>query len=535
MKVLFINPSVRYYDEPRHVPLGILQLLAILERDHPQIKFQLYDQNAFRIDNVLDNSTEGLDEVLKSEDFDVVAIGGLITAFRSIKLSIKKIKQIQPHVKIIAGGGFYSAIPYDIMDMMPELDYGCVGESYVTLPELLHAIDKNEDPSNVKGIFYRKEGMIKFSEPRELIADMDWLPFPAYKYAPLDIYFKNSGIIMSEESLKSKKRLDACMSLSCPFLCRFCWDLGVTSNTKMEVIDGKPEPKTGRPGRASIVRHHSAEYFANYVEHLRKDFTKIPWDEEGNGVGYPVDFIATVDENLVAHDAQTRFTWLNDVKDELWKRDLIADCIKNGVPHDPKTCDGPHYGGTSHAGLINEKTLKTLKDIGVTYLDYGLEHWDNKILRNLGKGATAEANKKAIKLTMDAGISPIPNQIIMFPDESWESLNTMLDAWEDTKIVTSPFICTPYPGAEWYIKYKDFILEQYDGSLEAFIEDLEDATKVTALLTKKFTPAEAVGIQSIMTEAAITGDFKNARRLLANSKRMKEKASLVEKSEDIVS
>tara|TARA_B110000467_G_C18314582_1_gene480573 strand:+ start:267 stop:1874 length:1608 start_codon:yes stop_codon:yes gene_type:complete len=534
LKVLFINPSVRYYDEARHVPLGILQLMAILERDHPQIQFQLYDQNAFRIDNVLDNTTEGLDEVLNSEDFDVVAIGGLITAFRSIKLSIKKIKQIQPHVKIIAGGGFYSAIPYDIMDMMPELDYGCVGESYVTLPELLHAIDKNEDPSNVKGIFYRKDGMIKFSEPRELIADMDWLPFPAYKYAPLDIYFKNSGIIMSEESLKSKKRLDACMSLSCPFLCRFCWDLGVTSNTKMEVIDGKPEPKTGRPGRASIVRHHSAEYFANYVEHLRKDFTKIPWDEEGNGVGYPVDFIATVDENLVAHDAQTRFTWLDDVKDELWKRDLIADCIKNGVPHDPKTCDGPHYGGTSHAGLINEKTLKTLKDIGVTYLDYGLEHWDNKILRNLGKGATAAANKKAIKLTMDAGISPIPNQIIMFPDESWESLNTMLDAWEDTKIVTSPFICTPYPGAEWYIKYKDFILEQYDGSLEAFIEDLEDATKVTALLTKNFTPAEAVGIQNIMSQAAITGDFKNARRLLANSKRMKEKASLVEKSENIV-
>ena len=73
MKVLFINPSVRYYDEPRHVPLGILQLLAILERDHPQIKFQFYDQNAFRIDNILDNKTEGLDEILQSEDFDVIA------------------------------------------------------------------------------------------------------------------------------------------------------------------------------------------------------------------------------------------------------------------------------------------------------------------------------------------------------------------------------------------------------------------------------------------------------------------------------
>ena len=500
----------------------MLQLMGILERDHPRIKFQLYDANAYRIDNIEKQKTGGLDEVLQSEDFDIIAIGGLITAFKSIKLTVKRVKQLQPHVKIIAGGGFFSAIPYDMMNLLPEIDYGCVGESYLTFPELVNAIDNNEDVSNVKGIFYRKDGIIKFSEPRELIPNLDWLPFPAYKYAPLDIYFKNSGIIMSEESLKSKKRLDACMSLSCPFLCRFCWDLGITSNTKMMLVDGKPEPVTGRPGKDSIIRHHSAEYFADYIEHLRKDFVNIPWDEDGNGVGYPVDFVATVDENLVAHDAQTRFTWLDDVKEELWKRDLVAECVKKGIPHDPKTCNGPHFGGTSHAGLINEKTLKTLREIGVTYLDYGLEHWDNKILRNLGKGATAESNKRAIKITMNAGISPIPNQIIMFPDETWDSLNTMLDAWEETGIVTSPFICTPYPGAEWYIKYKDFILEQYNGSLESFIEDLEDATKVTALLTKNFTPAEAVGIQNIMTRATTTGDFDNARRLLANTKRMKE-------------
>jgi radical SAM superfamily enzyme YgiQ (UPF0313 family) len=512
------------------VPLGILQLLAILERDHPQIKFQFYDQNAFRIDNILDNKTEGLDEILQSEDFDVIAIGGLITAYTSIKLTLKKIKQIQPHAKIIAGGGFYSAIPYDMMEFLLELDYGCVGEAYLTLPELLNAIDKNEDPSHVKGIFYRKDGIIKFSEPRELIPEMDWLPFPAYKYAPLDIYFKNSGIIMSEESLKSKKRLDAVMSLSCPFLCRFCWDLGVTSNTKMTLVDGKPEPVTGRPGKNSVVRHHSAKYFADYVEHMRKDFLDVPIDDEGNGIGYPVDFVACMDENLVAHNAQTKFTWLNDVKDELWKRDLIADCVKNGVPHDPKTCNGPHYGGTSHAGLINEKTLKTFQDMGFTYLDYGLEHWDNKILKNLGKGATAEANKRAMQLHINTGIQPVPNQIIMFPDESWDSLNTMLDAWEETGIVTSPFICTPYPGSEWYIKYKDFIVEQYGGKLESFINDLEDATKITALLTRKFTPSEAVGIQKIMSQASISGDFDNARRLLAISKKMKESGIIEHKT-----
>ena len=118
----------------------------------------------------------------------------------------------------------------------------------------------------------------------------------------------------------------------------------------------------------------------------------------------------------------------------------------------------------------------------------------------------------------------------MFPDETWETLNTMLDAWEKTNIVTSPFICTPYPGAEWYIKYKDYILEQYNSNLESFIEDLEDATKITAILTKEFTPAEAVGIQNIMSKAAITGDFKNARRLLDYSRKIKEQGIITHKT-----
>jgi hypothetical protein len=78
MKILFINPVVRYFDEPRHVPLGMLQLMGILERDHPKVKFQLYDANAFRIDNMETGETKGLDQVLSAEEFDVIAIGGLI-------------------------------------------------------------------------------------------------------------------------------------------------------------------------------------------------------------------------------------------------------------------------------------------------------------------------------------------------------------------------------------------------------------------------------------------------------------------------
>lgn len=522
MKVLFINPVVRYYDHPRHVPLGISQIMSILDRDHKWVNFQLYDANAHRVDDVMHGTTEGLDEVLKSDNFDVVAIGGLITAYNYIKRAVRRIKDIQPHAKVVAGGGFYTSIPYEMMTFLPEIDYGVVGEAYLTFPELLKAINDNDDVSSVKGIFYRKDGNIKFTHPRELIPEMDWLPFPAYKYAPLEIYFKYSELILSETSMTSKKRLDACFSLSCPFLCRFCWDLGITSNYEMNMVDGKPQFPGGRPGKNSVIRQHSPEYIGRYIEHLRKDYLDIPSDDGGGGIGHPIDFLGWSDENIVAHDAQTGFTWLEEIKEELWKKDLIPECVKRGIAHDSSFCNGPHYGGTSHAGVVNQKQLKTLKEIGFSYLDYGLEHWDSKILKSIGKGSTADSNKRAVKWTIEAGMRPIPNQIIMFPEESWDTLNTMLDAWKETGIVNKPFICTPYPGSEWFTKYRDYIIEQYDGSLEKFVSELEDATKVTALITRKFTPAEAVGIQNIMGEAAITGDFDNAKRLLAISKKMKE-------------
>lgn len=466
---------------------------------------------------------DGLGSVLEGEDepFDAIAIGGLITAYNYIKAAVKTCKAAMPETPIIAGGGFFSAIPYDMMGFLPELDYGIVGEAYRTFPELLRAVSAGEDKGHIRGLVYRSgrsDDPLIFTEPRELVPDMDWLPFPLYHRAPLEIYFKHSGILMSDEAMRAKKRLDACMSLSCPFLCRFCWDLGITSVRPLKRTNGgehRVDVAAGRPGKESIVRQHSAEYIGRYIEHMRDSFREYP--DAGGESGRPVDFVAWVDENVVAHDAQTGKRWLRDIEDALWKRDLIADCIKKGVDHGPD-CLGPHYGGTAHAGLANPDTLRTLKRIGFTYLDYGLEHFSMKILHPLGKGATPDANARAIKLTVDAGMAPIPNQIIMFPQETWETIGEMVDAWEKYGIVNMPFIMTPYPGAEWFETYRSDILLQYGGDLERFVMDLEDATKVTALINKQFTPAQAVGIQHILGQAAKTRDFAGARRLLALSR-----------------
>ncbi|MBI3320928.1 MAG: radical SAM protein, partial [Candidatus Omnitrophica bacterium] len=159
-----------------------------------------------------------------------------------------------------------------------------------------------------------------------------------------------------------------------------------------------------------------------------------------------------------------------------------------------------HWGGTSHVTLVRPEVLKRMKEAGCTYLDYGLETFSDRVMRTIGKGATAALNERGIRMTMEAGIRPIPNQIIGFPDEFFDSLRDCIEAWERTGIVAKPFFATPYPGSEWFAVYRDRILEQYDGDLEAFLLDLGDATKITAVISANFNAVELLGLREMMLQ-----------------------------------
>jgi radical SAM superfamily enzyme YgiQ (UPF0313 family) len=182
---------------------------------------------------------------------------------------------------------------------------------------------------------------------------------------------------------------------------------------------------------------------------------------------------------------------------------LQPSCVRENVPHDPEKCDGVHWSGTSHASLVDPEVLKAMRSAGCSDLIYGLESFSDRILKNLGKATTVQHNMNAITMTLEAGIRPRPNQIMGFPDEFFDSIYDTLDAWEKMGIVVKPFFATPYPGTEWYSIYEDKIKEQYDGDLEAFLIDLGDATKVTAVISENFTSVELLGLRELMVERDI--------------------------------
>lgn len=479
-KVLFINPVVREEDQPRHVPYGIALLAAIAIRyGH---KVQVYDENAWR------RGMETVERVLRADRWDVVALGGITTAYASIKALVAAARRCCPGAVIVLGGGVLTSIPQDMMELLPEVDVGVVGEAFATFPEILQLVDKgSRDWSRVAGTISRgPEGIPVYGDQRTLLRDLDSLPYPAYELFPLEeVYFKNSEMLFSVEGMLSTRRLDFNMSYGCSLVCRFCYHLGIAGDMRYEKnADGSTRVAFDEPGNYTRdIRYHSPEYVIEMALYARKRFG--------------IDYVAFLDENLMTMDAASKRTWLRSIC-ELWiKAGLQPTCARDGVPHD-RTCSGVHWDGTSHATLVTQDVLGIMKRAGCASLVYGYESFSPQILKRMGKGTTPAHNIRSFFWTLESGIRPVPNQIIGFPSEDFESIYANMAAWKRLGIVVKPFFATAYPGSEWFTVYRDKILAQYDGSLDAYLLDLGDATRVTGVISHNFNAVELLGLRELM-------------------------------------
>ena len=127
---------------------------------------------------------------------------------------------------------------------------------------------------------------------------------------------------------------------------------------------------------------------------------------------YQVDFVCFLDENMMTMHRSSKGQWLTEIC-QLWIQEgLQPQCVRDKVPHDLDKCDGVHWGGTSHASQVDEKILPLMHDAGCSWLCYGLESFNDRILKQLGKGALRKHNIQCIEKTVKAGIRPTPNQII---------------------------------------------------------------------------------------------------------------------------
>jgi len=202
MKILLVNPPARYIQHESIVvpPLGLMYVGATLKKAgfHVRIK----DAFAEKMD------WQDFEIYIKQEKPHIMGIGGMSptidTSFRAIKIA-------RPYTDyIIMGGPHISLYQKKIFDQCPEIDIGIIGEGEETILEIIMALDRGRSINGIRGIVTKDKQM----EERELISDIDTIPFPDRDMVPYRLY--------RYPLLKNRCVTTMFTSRGCPYQCSFC-------------------------------------------------------------------------------------------------------------------------------------------------------------------------------------------------------------------------------------------------------------------------------------------------------------------------
>jgi len=163
----------------------------------------------------------GQDPVVAAREFspNIVGISALTVEANSLHRIAREIKSLNEAIKIVAGGPHPTSFPEEVLTDK-NIDCVVLGEAEVTLPELLEGWDGSLSPS-VRGIAYREDEVVRITEPREPIEDINSLPFPAWDLVDIRGYFRRKSMA----SIGVRPYMNIFTSRGCPYRCIYCHNI----------------------------------------------------------------------------------------------------------------------------------------------------------------------------------------------------------------------------------------------------------------------------------------------------------------------
>ncbi|MDR1561856.1 MAG: B12-binding domain-containing radical SAM protein [Dysgonamonadaceae bacterium] len=310
--------------------------------------------------------------------------------------TIRHIRKYNPKAKIIVMG---PGVTYYTEKLLTDEQVIVVrGEPELTVRELIANIDsKKEDYGSIKGISFIKGGRAHHNPARELIKDLDSLPFPARHF--IEKYpFTNP-------KLKIHPYTTVLTSRNCPYRCIYCVPSSLTFAREIEYRKEN--------NRKPPVSYRSA---ANIIEEL----------EMLADNGYRA--IAFIDDNFI-----TTTDRLKPICETLKKRGFIWGC-------------------QARADAITEEIAMIIHDTGCRFVDLGVESFNDEILRYIKKGITSKQIHKGIETLKKYGI-PVKLNILIgtSPLETKETIKDTLRQAKALKVSQVMInIVAPFPGTEFY-------------------------------------------------------------------------------------
>lgn len=224
MKIFLTNPIG--YPGGKHVlvPTGMLYLAGALKEGGHQVK--LYDA-------YLERPTEiEFENIIKEFKPNLIGIScnaeDRLDGINTAKIA----KKASPISLVAMGGPFPTMCHQEIIKELDFVDIVIRHEGEETLKEVADCFSQKKDFENIKGISYRKNGVIKINEIRPLIQDLNSLPIPAFdlidiykykSYLPEEEAFEDlDHIAFKRQTSNIKPMASLIFGRGCPFNCLFC-------------------------------------------------------------------------------------------------------------------------------------------------------------------------------------------------------------------------------------------------------------------------------------------------------------------------
>jgi radical SAM superfamily enzyme YgiQ (UPF0313 family) len=395
LRVLLINPRFQLPIDTRTTPhLGIAYLAAVSERRGDEVR--VFD---------MDVEDARLTDFVREYKPEIVGITSNTPQVKQGWRAAHEIKSVLD-VPIVQGGPHVSALPEESVSR-PEIDIVARGEGEETWIELCNLVERAQsgnpnfkardllDPAShlldhVLGITYQAhDGKIHHTHERPAIADLDSLPFPAYKYFKMERY---TSLQPAMDSIEMGKSYSIMTSRGCPYRCTFC------SQSVM----------------AEKWRARSAKNVIKEWRHLIDDLG--------------AQEIGVLDDS--ANINRPRVHELCDL--------LIAEKL-NHVPWIP-------INGI-RANLADEDLLRHMKVAGCSRVAFGVETGDEGILKSIDKRVTHDQIRAAFKNARKVGLETVGFFIIGLPGDNEATMEkTIQFACELDPLVANFSMLTPYPG-----------------------------------------------------------------------------------------
>ena len=326
----------------------------------------------------------GIQETLRiAKDFSHVIINTSTPSLKNDCKVAEAIKAQSPETKIGFIGAHTAVLPTETLKASPAIDWVGRKEFDFTCKEVC----EDRPMESISGLSFRKEGKIIHNPERELIHNMDALPWVA------DVYKRDLEIEKYFIGYLMHPYISMYTGRGCPAQCTFClWP---------QTIGGHK------------YRVRSADNVAAEMAYMKKLFPQVR------------EFFFD-DDTFTANLPRAR------------------EIAKKLAPL------GVTWSCNSRANL-DEDTIRFFKDCGLRLFLVGYESGNDDILKRIKKGVTTDEMRRFTKACHRVGVVIHGTFILGLPVETQETIEQTMRFAQDLDVFSMQVsLAAPYPGTELY-------------------------------------------------------------------------------------